>query len=366
MRADDFHAVFGRDNAGDVVRRLDEPSDFLVLTHRENTIVGGLHHLHEARAHVLRKNRLCIGTFHRKFHRPFRHVVFFLDLRRENVPIGLHLVFFVGGNGENGHTVARNRVVQLTRVELGEAQSVAFLRLIEEASHRLHGIGAFLLDVATRVAAHEALQRGLHEEPTLRCFLALEVERGRRRPTACATDENLAFVLRIEVDEHIARHKAGLHTLGTRQSGLFVTRENALERSVFNVVAVENRQLDGTADTVVGTERRALRAKPFAIDVSLNGILVEVEFHINQFLADHIHVALQNHRRAVFQALRGRLADDDVARLIDFCFQPTAFAEILQKRNHFLLALRGARNLVDACELLKHAYWFQFDLVHDQ
>ena len=364
MRAEHLRLRLASDDAGHVVRRFHEPRDFLVLTHGENAVVQGLHHLHDARAHVLRKNRLGIGTFHRKLHRFLRHVVFLLDLRRKNVPVGLHLVFLVRGNSKHGHTVARNGVVELTRVELGEAQSVALLRLIEEAGERFHGVGALLLDVAARMAAHKALQRSFHEEPALRSLFALVGERGGRRPATCAADENLAFVLRVEVDEHVARHESGLHALGTRQSGLFVARENTLQRTVLNVVRVEDGQLNGTADAVVGTQRRALRAHPFAIDIGLDGILVEVELHVHQLLAHHVHVALQNHRGAVFQALRGRLADDDVARFVHLRRQAAALAKLFQKRNHFLLTLRGARNLVDACELLKHACRFQFDVVH--
>jgi len=58
------------------------------------------------------------------------------------------------------------------------------------------------------------------------------------------------------------------------------------------------------------------------------------------------------------EALRGRLADDDVSCLIDFCFQSVAFAEALQVLNHFFLVLRRTRYLVDFRKLFEHTGGF--------
>ena len=66
---------------------------------------------------------------------------------------------------------------------------------------------------------------------------------------------------------------------------------------------------------VVGTQCGTLSTHPLAVNISLYGVLVEVEVHVNMFLAHHIHVALQNQGRAVLVTLRGRLTYQHVTPL---------------------------------------------------
>ena len=248
--------------------------------------------------------------------------------------------------------------MQLSGIELSQTQPITFLRLIEEAGKNLQRVGAFLVDVVARVSANEAFQRTTHEEDALRSLFALVAECGGGVAAAGTADEHLAFVLRVEVDEHIASHETGLHALGTRQSGLFVAREKAFQRSMYKVFAIEDGQFDGTTDTVVGTERGALGAEPFAIDIGLNGIAVEVEVYVDQFLAYHVHMALQDDGLTVFHTRSSWFANEHVARLVDQCLEVVVFAECFQVLNHLLLTLRGARDFVDACELFEHASRF--------
>ena len=122
---------------------------------------------------------------------------------------------------------------------------------------------------------------------------------------------------------------------------------------MLDIVAGEDGQLDGTADTVVGTEGGSLCRQPFTVDIGLDGVLVEVERHVYQFVAHHIHVALQDHRLAVLHTLGGSLADQHVARLVNFRLQSVALAPVLQIRNHLLLALRRAGNFVNLRKLFE-------------
>ena len=157
--------------------------------------------------------------------------------------------------------------------------------------------------------------------------------------SAGTADEYLSFVLRVEVDKHVARHETGLHAFGTRQTSLLIACEDTLQRTVYEVVAVEDGQLDGAADTVVGTERGALRAEPLTVDVSLDGITVEIEVDVDQLLAHHIHVALQDDGRLVLHSRRSRFADEHVARFVYFRSKTAAFTKVFQILNHLFLAL---------------------------
>ena len=238
--------------------------------------------------------------------------------------------------------------MQLAAVELGELDALVALHLLEEeAAEQLDGVGTLLIDVVARVSADEAFQRAFDEERTFGCCLTLEGELGRRITSASTTDEDLALVLRVEVDQVVARHEAGLHAFGTGQPGLLVAGEDALDGPVLDIVRAEDGQFDSAADTVVGTEGGAFGRQPFTIHISLDGILVEIELHIDELVAHHVHVTLQDDGLPTLHTLGGRLADDHVACLVDLRLQAVALAPVLQVLNHLLFALRGTRNLVN-------------------
>ena len=123
---------------------------------------------------------------------------------------------------------------------------------------------------------------------------------------------------------------------------------------MLNIVGCEDGELDGTSDTIVSTEGSTLCLQPFSIHISLDGILVEIELHIHQFIANHIHVALEDDGVSILISWGGSLANQDVASLINYSLKVVALAKFLQVLNHVLLVLRRTRNLVDFSELLEH------------
>ena len=122
---------------------------------------------------------------------------------------------------------------------------------------------------------------------------------------------------------------------------------------MLHIIASEDGQFDGTSDAVIGTEGGSLCLQPFAVNVGLDGILVKVKFHVHQFVAYHIEVALQDDRLAVFHSWCGRFAYDHVARFVDAGVELVAFAPVFQILDHLLFTLRRARNLVDFGKLFK-------------
>ena len=189
------------------------------------------------------------------------------------------------------------------------------------------------------MAAVEALEREQDEVVAGRSVLSGEVECGFGAAAASAAYEDLALVLAVEVDEVLAAHEVALHAYGTRELGLLVAGKHALDGPVLDVVAGQDGQLYGVAYAVVGTQRGALGTQPVAVDVGLDGVVVEVEVNVDELVAHHVHVALQHHGGAVFVALGGRLLDEHVASLVDHCLKAVALAEVLEIFNHFLLVL---------------------------
>ena len=181
----------------------------------------------------------------------------------------------------------------------------------------------------------------------------VEGELGGSVATTGTADKDFAFVLRVQIDEIVARHKAGLHALGTRKPGLFIAGEHTLQRAMLDVIAVEDGQFDGTAYTVVSTQGGALCSQPLAVDIGADGISVEVELHIYELVAYHVHVALQDDGLPVFHARRSSLADNHVTRFVDFGVEIAALTPVLKILNHLLFALRRTRNFVNLRKLFE-------------
>ena len=103
---------------------------------------------------------------------------------------------------------------------------------------------------------------------------------------------------------------------------------------MLNVVGIEYGQLNGVANAVVGTERGALGVHPVALDISLDGILREVEVHVHELVAYHVHVALEDSGGAILVALGRGLAYNHVTGLVDLGLKAVALAKLLEILDH--------------------------------
>ena len=123
---------------------------------------------------------------------------------------------------------------------------------------------------------------------------------------------------------------------------------------MLDIVGSEDGKFDGTADTVVSTEGSTLCLQPFTVYIGLDGILMEVELYVYQFIANHIHVALEDDGISVLISRSCSLANENVSCFVNQSLELMAFAEFLQILNHVFLMLGRARYFVDFSELLKH------------
>ena len=133
---------------------------------------------------------------------------------------------------------------------------------------------------------------------------------------------------------------------------------------MLNIVACQDSQLDGAAYTVVSTEGSAFCLKPFSVYVSLDGVFVEIEINIYQFIANHVHVALQDDGFSMLVAWSGSFTDEHITGFIYQRFKLMSLSERFQKLNHVLLVLGRTRYFVDFCELLEHESRLQFTFIH--
>ena len=95
---------------------------------------------------------------------------------------------------------------------------------------------------------------------------------------------------------------------------------------MLDIIRCQDGQLDGTTDTVVGTQCGSLGCKPLTIYIGLDSVLVKIELYINQLIAHHIHMALQNNGLAVLHTLGGGLTYNHITGFVNFCIQIVALA----------------------------------------
>ena len=89
-----------------------------------------------------------------------------------------------------------------------------------------------------------------------------------------------------------------------------------------------------------------------------------IEINIYQFIANHVHVALQDDGFSMFVAWSGSFTDEHITGFIYQRFELMSLSERFQKLNHVLLVLGRTRYFVDFCELLEHESRLQFTFIH--
>ena len=258
------------------------------------------------------------------------------------------------GNAEHGVGLARDGVAQIAAVEVAQTQLVALHALPQQTGHRLVRIDAALVDVVARVAAQQVRNVDPEEGVVLRRRLGRVAERGDGVDAARTADEDLAIVLRVEVDEVLAREHPLAQLESAGEARLLVHGEQRLQRTVLRLGVDQHGQRRGHADAAVGAQRRTLGTHPAVLDARADGVVLEVELHVGVLLAHHIHMGLEDHRGLRLVTRRGGLAHHHVANGVFPVFEPVLLGERHEVLDDLALALRGARHLGDGVEQLPH------------
>ncbi|MFD1810329.1 hypothetical protein ACFSHQ_26180 [Gemmobacter lanyuensis] len=83
-----------------------------------------------------------------------------------------------------------------------------------------------------------------------------------------------------------------------------------------NIGRVEQREHIADAQPVIGAKGRALGPDLVAIDLQLDTLGGKVVQHTVIQLADHVDVAMQDHRRRILVPRRARLFHDDIVKRV--------------------------------------------------
>ena len=170
--------------------------------------------------------------------------------------------------------------------------------------------------------------------------------------TTSRTDNELAPCLRVEVEQDVAIEFALGQVVGTEHAGLFVVSDESLNGSVYEGLVLHNRHDGSYADTVVGTESSALCLNPFAVNVCLNWVGLEVVVAVIALLRYHVHVSLKDDTLAIFHSGRCGLAHHYIASSVLECLNAYACGKLKQHVLYFFKMSRRARHL---CQCVKVA-----------
>ena len=313
---------------------------------------GGLHQAGDVRGHLFHAVRagqeggdqvggvpFCNGflrVFHglaQGFYAGVRDGEFFLQYLGEGLDVFLHFLELVGRDGNHGLCVAADGIGLVAAFQGDELVVVLHFR-VEEADQLPQGVGAFLVDVVSAVAALGARDADLEGFPAFFDGLPLEAEGGGGVHASGAAYEHLPFVFRIQVDERLSFKEALLEAEGPVHARLFGNGEQAFQPA-HGLLAFQQGQAGGDANPVIGPQRGFLGYHPAILYHEGNGLGMEVEVKIGVFLADHVLMGLQHQRGHVFFSGRCRLGDEHVARFVGFAVQIPLGRKQLKPGGHF-------------------------------
>ena len=92
------------------------------------------------------------------------------------------------------------------------------------------------MNVTARVSAVETRNDNLKVGQCGRCSLGREAERGEGILSAGTSDEDLAFVFAVEVDENLPAEEAFFYLKSAGHTRLFVDGDEAFDGAVLDVV----------------------------------------------------------------------------------------------------------------------------------
>ena len=208
---------------------------------------------------------------------------------------------------------ARDCVSADAAVDAGDTERNGLVRSREHPSERFDGIRAPGGDVVARVPAQAAGELDEHDEAVGIHGLGGQrhAEEGVVAPGAA--DRELFVARPVEIDEQAPGDERAVEGVRTVEPLLLGHREQELERAVLDRAVFGDGERGSDAETVVGSERRPVRAHPVVLDAHVDPSLTGIERAVRVALADHVEMGLEDDAGGALATRRRGNAHDDVA-----------------------------------------------------
>ena len=260
-------------------------------------------------------------------------------------------------NSEHNRCCARNRIAHISTCPADQSSLIVDDCLTNEASHQLVGICPSLVDFQPAVAATQILQTYLYGNIIGIRFHLFIFKGSCDVHSTGTTYHELAHRLIVDIKQDVSLQGIGSQVIHAVHAGFLVSRDQSLQRSMFQVLALEHCHDGSHTHTIVTTQRSTFCLHPFAINPCVDGISLEIMVALVHFLRDHIHVRLQDSHLAVLVTWSGRFAHHDVLSLILESLDTMFLCPAKQESLDLLQMSAGTWHLSQEIKVLPNNLW---------
>ena len=245
--------------------------------------------------------------------------------------------------GRNG-----NGIVLGGAGDTGKAKGHELLDTVHKLTHDLVGICPAPVDVHTGVAALKAVHTEADTGAVDRTAVHIQAD-GGSSAAGTGYGEDPLF-LAVQIDELPALQFPQVDDISTQHSDLLIHGDDDLQRGMGDGLVCQQRHGIGNGNAVIAAKGGTPGEDKTLIMGHIQALILHVDGAVRILLADHIHMALKDHRRMVLHAAGTLLEEDHIA---GFVLNVTK-SLFLRKGNQIvrnLLCITGS--VGDAADLLK-------------
>ena len=167
------------------------------------------------------------------------------------------------------------------------------------------------------------------------------------------------LLLGVDIQHGTPLQRRHIQHGGTQHTDLLVGSQHHLQPGMLQGGVLQRRQGHGYGDAVIAAQSCPLGAYQIAVHKEVQALLVHILGAARLLFAYHVHMALQDHRRGVLIARRGRGDQDHVVGLVLIMFQTQLFAECHAPVADGLGVGRAVRNGAHFLKNFKYPLRFQ-------
>ena len=208
----------------------------------------------------------------------------------------------------------RNGIVLGTAGERGQAQRHDSLNPAHEFAHDLVGVGTVFMNLRAGMAALQAI----HYQPDAGAVdgfpLRWQGDAGMASTGAGNGEDSL--VLGIQIQQHPAIEHGQVNHIRAQHSDFLIHRNYHFQRRMGNGRIIQQRQRVGNGNSVVTAQRGSVGIYILIVVSHIQTFCRHIQCAGRLLLADHVHMALQDHRGMVLHTAGAILKNDYIIRLV--------------------------------------------------